>query len=44
MIFPTQQRPNRGTNGYQRVGMRHGLATVTRGRRTALGVIVHDAK
>ena len=44
VIFPTQQRPNRGRNGYHRVGMRHGLGTVTRGQRTALGIIFHDAK
>ncbi len=44
VIFPTQQRPNRGRNGYHRVGMRHGVSTVTRGRRTALGVIFHDAR
>ena len=44
VIFPTQQRPNKGKNGYHRVGMRHGLGTVTRGRRTALGVIFHDAR
>jgi uncharacterized protein len=44
VIFPTQQRPNRGRNGYHRVGMRHGLSTVTRGSRTALGVIFHDAR
>jgi hypothetical protein len=44
VIFPTQQRPNRGRNGYHRVGMRHGVSTVTRGSRTALGVIFHDAK
>lgn len=44
VIFPTQQRPNKGKNGYHRVGMRHGVGTVTRGRRTALGVIFHDSK
>jgi uncharacterized protein len=44
VIFPTQQRPNRGKNGYHRVGMRHGVGTVTRGQRTAMGVIFHDAK
>jgi hypothetical protein len=44
VIFPTQQRPNRGSNGYHRVGMRHGVSTVTRGSRTALGVIFHDAR
>jgi uncharacterized protein len=44
VIFPTQQRPNRGSNGYHRVGMRHGVSTVKRGSRTALGVIFHDAR
>jgi uncharacterized protein len=44
VIFPTRERPNRGRNGYHRVGMRHGVGTVTRGRRTALGVIFHDAR
>ena len=31
-------------NGYHRVGMRHGVSTVTAGSRTALGVIFHDAR
>ena len=44
VIFPTRERPNRGRNGYHRVGMRHGVSTVTRGARTALGVIFHDAR
>jgi hypothetical protein len=44
VIFPTRQRPNRGRNGYHRVGMRHGVGTVTRGRRTAMGVIFHDSR
>ena len=44
VIFPTQQRPNKGKTGYHRVGMRHGVATVTRGQRTAMGVIFHDAR
>ena len=43
VIFPTATRPNRGKSGYHRVGMRHGVSTVTRGQRTALGVIFHDA-
>ena len=42
-IFPTSERPNRGKSGYHRVGMRHGVATVTGGQRAALGVIFHDA-
>jgi hypothetical protein len=44
VIFPTQQRPQEGKRGYHRVGMRHGVSTVTCGRRTALGVIFHDAR
>lgn len=44
IIFPTTERPNRGVNGYHRVGIRHGVATVTKGQRTALGIIFHDAK
>ncbi|HZO79722.1 MAG TPA: 2OG-Fe(II) oxygenase [Solirubrobacteraceae bacterium] len=43
VIFPTAERPNRGRTGYHRIGMRHGVATVTRGERTALGIIFHDA-
>jgi uncharacterized protein len=44
VIFPTHHRPNRGKNGYHRVGLRHGVSTLTNGSRTALGVIFHDAK
>jgi uncharacterized protein len=43
VIFPTRERPNRGKAGYHRVGMRHGVGTVTRGQRTAMGIIFHDA-
>jgi uncharacterized protein len=44
VIFPTRHRPNRGRNGYHRVGLRHGVSTLTRGSRTALGVIFHDSR
>jgi hypothetical protein len=44
VIFPTRQRPQQGKRGDYRVGMRHGVSTVTRGSRTALGVIFHDAR
>jgi uncharacterized protein len=44
VLFPTRERPNRGRNGHHRVGMRHGVSTVTSGRRTALGIIFHDAR
>jgi hypothetical protein len=35
---------NAGKRGYHRVGMRHGVSTVTAGQRTAMGLIFHDAK
>jgi hypothetical protein len=44
VLFPTHQRPNLGKRGYHRVGMRHGVSTLTRGSRTALGIIFHDAR
>jgi uncharacterized protein len=44
VLFPTRERPNAGNRGHHRVGLRHGVSTVTRGRRTALGIIFHDAR
>lgn len=44
VIFPTHHRPNLGKNGYHRVGLRHGVSTLTGGSRTALGIIFHDAR
>jgi hypothetical protein len=44
VLFPTRERPHKGRNGYHRVGLRHGVSTVTAGRRTALGIIFHDAR
>jgi uncharacterized protein len=44
VIFPTRERPNAGKRGYHRVGLRHGVSTVTGGRRTALGIIFHDSR
>ena len=44
VIFPTQVRPNAGKRGHHRVGLRHGVSTVTTGQRTALGIIFHDAR
>jgi uncharacterized protein len=43
-IFPTRERPNAGRTGHHRVGVRHGVSTVTAGSRTALGIIFHDAR
>jgi hypothetical protein len=44
VIFATRYRPVRGTRGYYRVNMRHGVSTVQSGSRFTLGVIFHDAK
>jgi uncharacterized protein len=44
LIFTTRQRPARGSRGYHRAAMRHGVSTVTAGRRTTLGIIFHDAR
>jgi hypothetical protein len=44
IIFTTRYRPARGTRGYHRVQMRHGVSTVTSGMRYTLGVIFHNAK
>ena len=44
VVFPTRLRPQRGTRGDHRVGLRHGVSTITRGSRTALGIIFHDAR
>ncbi|MEW6320617.1 MAG: 2OG-Fe(II) oxygenase [Acidobacteriota bacterium] len=42
-IFTTRVRPVRGTRGYYRVGVRHGVTTLTRGARATLGIVYHDA-
>ena len=44
VIFPTNHRPQEGKRGYYKVGLRHGVSTITRGQRTALGIIFHDAR
>ncbi len=44
VLFATAERPVAGARGHFRVGMRHGVATVTRGERHTLGVIFHDAR
>ncbi len=44
IVFPTRERPVASARGFARAEMRHGVSTVRRGRRLALGVIFHDAK
>jgi hypothetical protein len=44
VIFAVHHRPVRGTRGYYRATLRHGVSTVRSGARYTLGVIFHDAK
>lgn len=43
VVFAVRHRPQAGARGDRRVQLRHGVATVTSGRRRALGIIFHDA-
>ena len=44
IIFTTRSRPVKGTRGFYRVNLRHGVSRVHRGTRYTLGIIFHDAK
>jgi len=43
VIFPVNQRPAKGSKGYYRLTMRHGVSRIRSGQRFCLGVIFHDA-
>lgn len=43
LIFTTNFRPVKGTRGYYRVNMKHGVSEVHNGERYTLGIIFHDA-
>jgi hypothetical protein len=43
VIFTTNFRPVKGTRGYYRANMKHGVSEVKSGERYALGIIFHDA-
>lgn len=43
VIFAVNFRPTRGSRGYYRLAMRHGVSRVRSGSRYALGIIFHDA-
>jgi len=44
LIFATRYRPVKGSRGYYRTNLRHGVSTVKRGVRFTLGVIYHDSQ
>jgi len=43
LIFTTNFRPVKGTKGYYRVNMKHGVSELHSGERYTLGIIFHDA-
>ncbi|MGE0422239.1 MAG: 2OG-Fe(II) oxygenase [Reyranellaceae bacterium] len=43
VIFAVDRRPVKGSKGWYRTAMRHGVGTITSGERMTLGVIFHDA-
>ncbi|MGH7571448.1 MAG: 2OG-Fe(II) oxygenase [Gemmatimonadota bacterium] len=44
VAFAVHHRPVKGTRGYYRVNMRHGVSRVRSGQRHTAGIIFHDAK
>lgn len=44
VIFPVRHRPIRGSRGFYRATIRHGVSRLRSGHRQTLGIIFHDAK
>jgi hypothetical protein len=44
IVFTTRYRPVKGSRGYYRANMKHGVSRVRSGTRYTLGVIFHEAK
>jgi hypothetical protein len=43
LLFTTNFRPVKGSKGYYRVNMKHGVSELTGGNRHTVGIIFHDA-
>lgn len=43
VIFSVNERPVKGSRGFYRTAMRHGVSSLRQGERFTLGVIFHDA-
>lgn len=43
LIFTTNFRPVKGSKGYYRANMKHGVSEIHSGQRMAMGIIFHDA-
>jgi uncharacterized protein len=43
VIFAVNERPVKGSRGFHRTAMRHGVSSLREGQRFTLGIIFHDA-
>ena len=43
VLFAVNERPVKGTRGWHRTAMRHGVSSLRTGERFTLGIIFHDA-
>jgi uncharacterized protein len=44
IVFTTRHRPVKGSRGWYRAAVRHGVSRIRRGTRYTLGIVYHDAK